>query len=229
MLRFVLAVLLVVLTACTATPADPEGTLDRVRGGTIRAGITENDPWTRLQGDEPVGVEVRLLEDFAEELDATISWTDGSEAELLGALELGELDVVVGGFAPDSPWSQYVAFTHPYFTSQIVVAVPAGEPIPPDIAGIEVSVEEHTEQAGTLEKTDAVPVPVADVTQVEGPVAIEHWLLDDLELQDTGVTLVETDHSMALRLGENGWMVTLERYLLGRSDDVNEMLSEESL
>src|SRR5688500_4432425 len=106
-----------VLTACSATPADPEGTLERVRGSTIRAGITASDPWTKLEGTEPSGVEVTLLEELADELDATIEWTDGSEAELMGALELGELDVVVGGFQPDSPYSQYVAFTHTYFTT----------------------------------------------------------------------------------------------------------------
>ncbi len=215
--------------ACGALPSDPEGTLERVRGGTIRAGFTEHDPWTRLEGDTPAGVEVTLLEDLAREIDADIEWTDGSEAELMGALELGQLDVVVGGLAPDSPWSQYVAFTHPYFTSQVVVAVPAGDRLGEDIAGLRVAVEEHSEAAGVLEKTDAIPVTVKDATEADGPVAIEHWLLDELELQDAGVTLVETDHSMAVRFGENGWMVTLERYLLERSDDIEQMLSEESL
>lgn len=91
-----------VLTALTLTacgiPRDPEGTLERVEGGTVRAGITENHPWTDLSGGEPAGVEVDLIEAFAESLGARVEWFDGSQAELLENLEKRELDVVMGGF-----------------------------------------------------------------------------------------------------------------------------------
>ena len=223
---WLVAVLLVILTACTSRPIDPEGTLDRVRGGTLRAGIVENDPWT-VVGPPHRGIEVAIVERFAASIDADIEWFDGSEQELFGALHLGELDLVVGGFEAQNPYSAAVAFTHPYFTSRVVVATPAAEEVPEDIAGLEVAVEKGTEAAGMLAKTDAERVLVDDVTDVEGPRAIDDWLLDDLDLVDTGTTLVETDHVMALRLGENGFMVELEDFLLSNPDEIEAIVNEE--
>ena len=47
-------------------PTDPEGTLERVSGGTLRVGVSPNPPWTEVtQGAEPTGTEVRLVEEFA--------------------------------------------------------------------------------------------------------------------------------------------------------------------
>jgi polar amino acid transport system substrate-binding protein len=211
---------------CASPPIDPEGTLERVRGGTIRAGITDNPPWTIVGDVEMSGVEVDLLEGLAEEIDAEIDWLDGSEEELFGALELGQLDVVVGGFSAENTWSKNAAFTHPYHTSQTLVAVPVDQEVPDDISGIAVAVEANTEAAGLLEKTDAVVEPVDDVTQAEGAVVVDDWLLDDLDLRETGVVLSETDHVMAVRFGENGWMVTLEKFLLDHAGEVPDLLDK---
>ncbi len=222
------AVAIVILLAggCSDTPADPEGTLDRVRGGTIRVGATEHDPWVTLQAGEPSGIEVELVERLAEELDADLEWQTGSETELIEALELGDLDLVIGGLAADSVWSKHAALTHPYHTSRVVVAVPRAEEPPDDIAGIEVSVEAMTAAAGVLAKTDAVVRLVDDIATAQSAVAVEDWLLEDLDLQATDLTLIETDHVMALRLGENGWMTTVERFLLERPDEVAALLDE---
>ena len=59
-----------VAAAGCGIPRDPESTLDRVRGGTLRAGITASEPWTTLEGGRPGGVEVALVERFAQELGA---------------------------------------------------------------------------------------------------------------------------------------------------------------
>src|SRR5215213_7741095 len=97
-------------------PGDPEGTLDRVQGGTLRAGITASEPWTTLEGGRAGGVEVELVEQFAHELGARVEWIDGSEAELIGALEVRELDLVVGGLTADTPWKSKAAITRSYAT-----------------------------------------------------------------------------------------------------------------
>ncbi len=111
----VVAVSAVVLSGCaTAMPADPRGTLDRVQGGVLRVGATEHAPWVQLDGDEPVGTEPALVEEFAQRLDAEVSWTTGSEAMLVDALERGELDVVIGGFLESTPWSERGAATRPF-------------------------------------------------------------------------------------------------------------------
>jgi polar amino acid transport system substrate-binding protein len=220
------AAFLAVLAAGCGIPRDPESTLDRVRGGTLRAGITASEPWTTLDDGRPGGVEVELVERFASELGARIEWVDGSEADLIGALEVRELDLVVGGLTADTPWQAKAAITRSYTTTRVVVAVPASQPLPDDIAGLRVAVETGTDAAGILEeKTDAIPVRVPDVTQVTGSaVAIDEWLLADLDLRDTGVHLSKTKHVMATPLGENAFLVRLERFLIAHQDQVPALL-----
>lgn len=125
------------LSGCGAQfPNDPEGTLERVRGDVLRVGATEHRPYVELDDvDEPTGSEPVLVEKFAERLDADIAWTTGSEAELLDALEQGELDLVIGGFLHDTPWAERGATTRAYVeeqtadgsTEQHVMIVPMGE------------------------------------------------------------------------------------------------------
>jgi polar amino acid transport system substrate-binding protein len=196
-------------------PRDPEGTLDRVRGGTVRVGVTEHQPWVDLSGEEPAGVEVTLVERFAGGLGTRVEWFDGSESELMGALERHELDLVIGGFERSAPWSQSVALTRPYLLDHVVVGVPKGSPIPEDIAGMTIVVEAGTDAAGLLDKTDAVVVRVPDLARARGrAAAVEDWRLDDLGLVYAGVQLSDRRHVMAVPMGENGWQTALERFLL---------------
>jgi polar amino acid transport system substrate-binding protein len=225
----VAVVVAVVLAGC-GVPRDPEGTLDRVRGGTLRVGISQSEPWTRLVGGRPSGVEVRLVERFAAELGATVRWVDGSEADVVAALEVRELDLVVAGLTADTPWQAKAAITRGYATTRVVVAVPAGQPVPEDVAGLRVAVEDGTEAAGILkEKTDAVPVRVPDVAQVkDSPVVVDDWLLDLLGLRDTGVHLHKSEHVMAAPLGENAFLARLERFLIAHQGEVPALLDAEA-
>lgn len=209
-------------------PRDPEGTLERVSGGTMRVGVTHAEPWTILSGSQPTGgVEVRLVEDFAASIDAEIEWVDGSEEELFGALEMRELDLVIGGITSTNPWSANVTFTHPYLTTFATVGVSEQEQAEKDLAGMEVAVEASTDLAGLLEKTDADVVLVDDIAGAAGATAVESWLLDDLGLHDSGIRLKDSDHVMAVTHGENAWLVALERFLLERPDEIEQLLDEE--
>lgn len=131
-----LACAALVTAGCGATiPTDPDGTLERVRGGVLRAGVSPNEPWTVVDDGEPAGLEVELVEDFAATLDAEVEWTVGGEEALVGDLDLGELDVVVGGLSEASPWTDKASLTYAYAASvrpdgsehRHVMAVPAGE------------------------------------------------------------------------------------------------------
>jgi polar amino acid transport system substrate-binding protein len=223
------AAVAVLLLAGCGIPRDPESTLDRVSGGTLRVGVTESDPWTRLDGEQPAGVEVELVRRFAGELGATVQWVQGSEADLIAALEVRELDLVVGGLTADTPWQAKAAITRSFATTRVVVAVPAGAPLPADIAGVRVAVEAGTDAAGVLEdKTDAVAVRVQDVTKVRNSaVAVDDWLLDRLALRDTGVHLSKSKHVMATPLGENAFLARLERFLIARQGEVPALLDAE--
>jgi polar amino acid transport system substrate-binding protein len=220
---------LISLAACASPPMDPEGTLDRARGGTISVGFVAADPWVTVDGGSPTGVEVGLVERFAESIDASIEWTEGSEQELFGAMELGQLDLVIGGIDSENPWSGKVALTHPYLTTQVVIAAPAGTELPDDIAGRDVAVEAHTDAAGALEKTDAKVRFVENVAEWDGVIAVEDYLVDDLGVEESAITLLEVDHVMAVRMGENGFMVALERFLLEESELVHLLLEERAL
>ena len=118
-----------VLTACDL-PRDPEGTLERVEGSSMQVGIADSPPWTIITGDEPTGVEPELIRQFARELDAEVEWVEGAQSEILEQIESGHLDVAIGGFTADDPWSKRVTFIQPYFTlgeDHHVMAVPHGE------------------------------------------------------------------------------------------------------
>jgi ABC-type amino acid transport substrate-binding protein len=125
------------LAACgVSVPTDPEGTLDRVIGGTLRVGVSPNPPWTEVtQGGEPTGSEVDLVREFAATLPAEVSWTVGGEEALIKRLEAGELDLVIGGLTADTPWEKHAAITKPYAEGtgpdgkriKLVMAAPLGE------------------------------------------------------------------------------------------------------
>ena len=63
------------------------------------------------------------------------------------------------------------------------------------------------------------------MTEVKGSaVAIEEWLLADLDLRDTGVHLSKTKHVMATSMGENAFLVRLERFLIAHQAEVPALL-----
>jgi polar amino acid transport system substrate-binding protein len=136
-LRSLLISTLSLATAC-GLPRDPEGTLDRVRGGTIRVGFVVDTPWVTAAGDGADGIEGAIAAELARGLGARIAWSHGAETPLLEALHGGDLDLVIAGLTKDSPWASRVSLTRPYFVDTIivrgertevphVVAVPPGE------------------------------------------------------------------------------------------------------
>jgi polar amino acid transport system substrate-binding protein len=228
--KLALAFLVAVLVVGCQYPRDPDGTLNRVQGGVMRVGVVEADPWVVIEGDQPTGgAEVELVREFAERLDAQIDWVQGSEEELVDAAKEGQVDLLIGGITNKSRWKKDVAFTRPYVQTQTVVGAPPGSSFPDDLGGVEVVVEVGTEEEGLLaQRTDAEVVPVTDLASERGkPAAVHDYLLDDLGLADTGTVLGESKHVMAVRLGENAFLVELERFLLDREGAIRALLVRE--
>jgi polar amino acid transport system substrate-binding protein len=225
-MRFLLLLpVLAVLLAGCRVPEDPDGTLDRVEGGVMRVGLTESDPWVVLEPHS--GVEVELVRRFARDLGARVRWVEGSEEELIGALKEGALDLVIGGLTKKSRWKKEAALTRPYVSVPTLVGAPPGEGLPDDLDRVKVSVELGSEAEGLLErKTEARVSPVDSLAGVEGPVAAQQYVLDDLGLEPTSTELKKDKHVMALPFGENAWMVRLERFLLNREDEIRRLVRE---
>lgn len=115
-------------------PKDPQGTLDRVRGGTLHVGVMPHDPWVRIDGKHVAGLEAALVQSLADELGATVQWYPGGETNLFEQLRRFELDLVIGGLTTRSLWSSKVAMSKPIriATEQgrkqsYVWAMPSGE------------------------------------------------------------------------------------------------------
>jgi polar amino acid transport system substrate-binding protein len=222
-----LALALVLVLGGCAVPRDPEGTLERVQGGTLRVGVTATEPWVRLEGGRPRGVEVALVEGFARELRARVEWFEGSESELIAALGERQLDLVVGGLTADTPWSKEAALTRPYATTRVLVGFPRSVTAPPELDGVRVRVERGDEAAGLVEGEGAVPVPVRDLAGARGPAAAEEWRLEAIGLVPADFELKRSEHVMAARLGENAFLVRLERHLRASEGTVRRLLRAE--
>jgi polar amino acid transport system substrate-binding protein len=230
-LVFVLALVVLVAAGC-GFPRDPRGTLDRVQNGTMRVGVVDHDPWTRIEGGDASGVEAELLKDFAKELGAEASFVPGTTPELLEAAKQGEVDVLIGGFTSASPGvseGKEAGVTGAYLTTHFVVGVPPGMHAFEDPSGRKVAVERIDGTAALLKAEGAVPVPVDNLSTAEMPVAAYEWQLDAWGFEPTGVELPQEKHIMAVPLGENGWLVELERFLRAHREEAKELLRKETL
>ncbi|MBW9119340.1 hypothetical protein JNB63_04475 [Microbacterium trichothecenolyticum] len=135
--RRVWSVPLLVLSLCVAgcgitVPSDPQGTLDRVRGGELRAGASPSGGLVTIDGTGVGGSLAEIVDDFAASVDAEVTWTIGSEEDLVDGLETGDLDLAIGGMTDATPWSTRVAVTRSYDSipgarGPVVLFAPLGE------------------------------------------------------------------------------------------------------
>ncbi|MGH8503921.1 MAG: substrate-binding periplasmic protein [Gammaproteobacteria bacterium] len=225
----IMVVALAGLIAGCGMPRDPEGALGRIEDGILRVGISENRPWTRIDDGRVSGVEVRLLRELARQLNARIVWAQGSEAELLEALRMFQLDVVIAGLTYDSPWATEIGASQPYYTSRLTIGVPATRRLSADFAdtldGRRIGVQLGRASGGYVEELGAIPEPVRDLAAYRGPVAAYAWELERWGYKDTGLVLYEAEHIVAAPPGENAWLVRLERFLLSARDRVHRWLT----
>jgi len=98
-------------------PLDRKPTLDDVRGGTLRVGVSPHEGWAEIVDGDGVGREAELVLGFADSLDADVEWVEGGEEHLMTALERGEVDLVIGGLTASTPWATHAAITRPYLTT----------------------------------------------------------------------------------------------------------------
>jgi polar amino acid transport system substrate-binding protein len=216
-----LVIVLLVSTACDL-PRDADHTLDRIQGGELRAGFIDNPPWVSSSGGRLQGVEVQLVSQAASDLKAKLVWVSGTESDLLKSLHGRELDLVVGGLDPKSPWGKKVAFTRPYYVDSLLLASRVG-PVS-GYQGKTVAVEAGDPAAVYVRKKKAIPLPVTDLAEAPGLVAAPVWRLAALGRSSSGLLLNTERRAMAVAPGENAWQSWLERWLQRHQPSIPAML-----
>jgi polar amino acid transport system substrate-binding protein len=206
-----------------------EGTLDRVEGGTMRVGVSDNEPWVNLDGQEPGGVEPEIVRRFAETIHAEIHWVQGDSEELVEALANGQLDVVVAGITRTSVYKKKVALTRPYVDTELLLAHPEGESMPEEDHDTRIAVEADSQAAGLLDhKTDYGLLELDSLEGIDRPALVWDYWLDDLpDMESTGEDLIDEEHAIAVRMGENAFMTELERFLLDREGEWRGLVNRE--
>lgn len=199
-------------------PRDPEHTLGAIRArGVIRVGVSESEPWIRRtspgRNAEAAGVEARLIRRLAEDLGVRVEWIWGSLEDHYASLETFDLDLVAGGLTDESPWRSRVAFTRPYLRSNIFVGTASGARID-DLDGLRVAIEPGADIREYLEEHDAIAVVAPDPFQSGLPVGAPGWKLTRNGFLPASDSLHEVRHVLALPPGENGWLVTVEEFLV---------------
>lgn len=194
-------------------PRDPEDTLERVRGGTLRVGVVERAPFTRVEGQTPSGPEVELVQEFARTLEATVEWTVGTEAEVMEALKHRELDLAIGGIRADTPYGAHVALSRPYLRSRLLVGAPSGQSPPSELKGQHVAVEKGAAAIALLEKEGAVPEPTPQLDAAPGLRVGWDWQLEAWGYTPGEATLKKEQVLVVAAPGENGWLRRIDLFL----------------
>lgn len=122
------------LSGCgLSIPADPDGTLDSVRGGELRVGVSPDPPLVVETDGVPAGSIVDLVDSFAASVDAQPVWTVATEETLVAMLADGDLDLIAGGITSDTPWLDRAGVSRGFTDvngadgRELVMLVPLGE------------------------------------------------------------------------------------------------------
>jgi len=212
---------------CSELPRDPHGSLDRVRGGTLRVGLVETPPWVVERDGQPAGAEVELVKRLAAELGATPQWVLGGSQSHMEALERCQLDLVIGGVTKDTPWKDRVGLAGPYFEDRVFVGVP--DPAAREgLRGLSVRVKRGDVAAAYVRKKHAAPVEVSDLRGHAEPAAAPDWELEVLGLTPVGDELQTRKHVWAVPPGENAWIKHLEEFFDREGGNVRALLQQEA-
>ncbi|QXT39863.1 substrate-binding periplasmic protein [Gymnodinialimonas ceratoperidinii] len=217
------------LAACNGFqfPRDAENTLDTVLSeGEMTVAVSENPPWVAVESEEePAGVEADLVRAFAEELGVSIEWVHLDAASALRGLEEGDINLAIGGFDRSTVTPIVgAAPSYAYFEEAIVIGARLNIDGPYDLENQTVFVPRDLPMTEAVRREGANPVTqwTDDVDFAVAP----HWLLLANGLRPTETELRRAAHVMAVRQGENAWLMRLERFLRREADSIGAQLRE---
>lgn len=200
-------------------PTDIEHTSEKIRGGVLDVGLTENPPWVMRSDNGPAGLEPELIKELAEKLDPDVRWHWGSEGVLVQALKEHQLDLVIGGITTNSSLSELAALSKPYYSSTYTVGYPESIEVPASLDGEHVALHPVNHFIKALRDEGAVPERQENPAGAGGAVAAPNWWLKAHGYQPGPWELAVDEHVMVLPNGENGWMLTVQRHLSSQADE----------
>jgi polar amino acid transport system substrate-binding protein len=120
-----LGLLVLALTACESFPSAGGGTATSPRlqkilaSGELRVGLTGSQPPLNMRDKqgEMIGLEVDLMQALGDSMGLDVRFVATPFAELLPALERGDVDLVISGMTITPERNARVAFVGPYFVS----------------------------------------------------------------------------------------------------------------
>lgn len=119
-----------VLAGCTASAADDSRIL-------IAGSNMQHPPFSSRDAEgRTVGLEVDIVEEAARELGLAVSWVERPFPQLLAAIENGEIDVAVSTIGITAERKKRVAFSEPYYETQIVALVRDDDSSPKALAAL---------------------------------------------------------------------------------------------
>ena len=122
-----------------------------------------------------------------------------------------------------------MALTRPYVDTELLLAHPPGKEMPEESHDVAVAVEADSHAASLLEhKTDYGSEELDSLEGVDQAALVWDYWLDDLPaLESSGQDLIDEEHAIGVRLGENAFLVKLEEFLLDREGEWRALVERE--
>lgn len=204
------------ISNCSEFPRDARNTLENIqKEGVLQVGVIENPPWVIRRESVAAGLEPDIIHRLARELGVEVRWHWGTTGELIHALELYQLDLVVGGLVMDPRLPKTVAASKPYYVTRYTVGFPpAFQSIPVGLENLSIAVPQISPIHEALRKERANPYLTIDAEgESNVPIAGPDWRLEAQGYTPGPWTLLRQRHVMLLAKGENAWLLTLQRHL----------------
>jgi len=128
MTRVITVLMLSYFVACAPSTSDR---------GLIAASNMKHPPFSSWSAEgRAVGMEVEIVERAAHDLGYEVTWVERPFSELLVAIEQGEIDVAVSTIGITDERKTRVAFSDPYYETQIVALVRSDDASPTSLEAL---------------------------------------------------------------------------------------------
>jgi polar amino acid transport system substrate-binding protein len=207
----IVLIIFIALYSCNPFPKDADGTLSRVQNKVLVVGVSAYDS-TANAAPRNLNKELFIIGQIAKGLNAKVVWVRGSQSELVQLVYDRKIHMAIGGFKSPSPFEKEVSFTLPFQLERIRVGLTKPGPVPEDIKGKKVVVTDILTSL-YVEKKDGIPLMSASLLGKSALVAASEEKLKSHRLVVTDIILKEVKHVIAVKKGENAFLIKLENLI----------------